>query len=276
MNRDEKQSKELTENKVVPRNYKPIVIKGEWVETIQKTAMAFQALGQKVQQIVEQMNKALSAVITPELIEALKDLPERYRLTIEEVLAACDKLADAGWILPLEFFPFEILEVVDKYTLEELDEYFYSFYTENDNERIKLIFKDIRESKSIDQWNGLIEECIQAYHNGYCLILIPSLLSIVEGLLSKLSDNPQNTHIKSLCQSKAESEDGITRVIWVSVWKFILQLYKNVKFSEESPCVINRHRILHGRDATNWKPVDVIRLFVAIHTVLCVLPDSSN
>ena len=37
---------------------------------------------------------------------------------------------------------------------------------ENDNERIKLIFRDIKESKSIDQWEGLIGECIQAYHNG--------------------------------------------------------------------------------------------------------------
>ncbi|MBU2700465.1 hypothetical protein Ga0466249_001557 [Sporomusaceae bacterium BoRhaA] len=273
MNSDEKQSKELTESKAVPKHYKPIVIKGEWVEAIQETARAFQTLGKKVRQIAEQINKALSTVITPELIEALKDLPERYRLTLEEVVAACDKLADAGWILPLEFFPFEILEVVDKYTLEELDEYFYDFYTENDNERIKLIFKDIKESKSIDQWNGLIEECIKAYQNGYCLILIPSLLSVVEGLLSKLSDNPQNIKMKSLCKSQAENEDGITRVIWMSIWKFIEQLYKKINFDEVRPYVINRHRILHGRDETNWKPVDVVRLFIAIHTVLCVLPD---
>ena len=53
-----------------------------------------------------------------------------------------------------------------KLSLEELDEYFYGFYTENDNERIKLIFRDIKESKSMDQWEGLIGECIQAYHNG--------------------------------------------------------------------------------------------------------------
>ena len=163
---NEKHPKELTESENVPRSCKAIEIKGDWAETIQKAAMVFQVLGQKVQQIAEQINQALSNVITPELIEALKDLPERYRLSIEETFSACDKLADAGWILPIEFAPFEILEVVDKYTLEELDEYSYGFYTENDNERIKLIFRDIKESKSMDQWEGLIGECIQAYHNG--------------------------------------------------------------------------------------------------------------
>ncbi|CUH97400.1 putative membrane protein [Propionispora sp. 2/2-37] len=66
-----KRSKKLTKNKRASQNYTPIVIKGEWIETIQKIAIGFQVLRQNVQRIVEQIGQSLSQIITPELIEFL-------------------------------------------------------------------------------------------------------------------------------------------------------------------------------------------------------------
>src|SRR4030095_698695 len=58
------------------------------------------------------------------------------------------------------------------------------------------------------------------------------------------------------------------RLIWKSVATFMEKLYENSDFSGNRPFLINRHWILHGRDATAWTVADSIRLFNALQTIV--------
>ncbi len=58
--------------------------------------------------------------------------------------------------------------------------------------------------------------------------------------------------------------------MWRSIAAFVGRLFLFSEFSGDCPPTINRHWILHGKAAPNWKKVDALKLFQAIHTVSCV------
>lgn len=206
--------------------------------------------------------------IPPEFIQMLIQLPEKYNIALKNIEIASDVLADAGWTLHMLHFTPELLHVVGTHSREELDAYFYNYYSKNNNEILIVVFRQIQENSNIAQWKNLIDECINAYQNNYKLIMIPCLISIIEGLISKVLNNPQSTKIMKPCNDIAKEKDGVDKLVWLSIYKFIKRLFDNHDFGDMRPVVINRNWILHGRDETNWEQVDAIRLFVAIHTLV--------
>jgi hypothetical protein len=55
--------------------------------------------------------------------------------------------------------------------------------------------------------------------------------------------------------------------MWTSVVLFLDHLFASSDFQSASPAFINRHWILHGRSATEWTEVDVLKLVNALATL---------
>ena len=202
--------------------------------------------------------------------EFLDELSKGYQLTLEDLEKACELFAKYGWTLPMDSQPGEVLDLVDSCSEENIDNYFYKFYTENNNENLLAIFEEIQENEAIIKWKRLMNECILAYKSELYLVTIPSLISIIEGLISTFMDNPNSIRIMNVCKDMTTKHNGYHRLLWVSIHNFIQNLFEKQNFNGMRPGLINRHWILHGRDETTWRDLDAIKLFVAVHALLVV------
>lgn len=71
-------------------------------------------------------------------------------------------------------------------------------------------------------------------------------------------------------QRNIDSSDSNTykKDMWRSFYYFIKLLFETKPFNQDRPNFINRHWIMHGRDFTNCKQADCLRLFQALYTLV--------
>jgi hypothetical protein len=100
------------------------------------------------------------------------------------------------------------------------------------------------------------------------LIVVPSLLTVLEGVFAKPENAP---FIKGPERAKFFSEkiaafppDSVEAYMWRSADAFMKKLFESHQFGGPEPGFLNRHWVLHGRDTPEWGRADCLRLFQAI------------
>jgi hypothetical protein len=198
-------------------------------------------------------------------------------------------LPKVGWVLPMNLNPTEIDEIVGYSTnLLKIDNALYNFFIKDNNYELNMIFDDLQNDPNLSQWKTLLIDCIDVFNKKHYIVTIPALISIIEGLIVskgfedsilkyyKPRKDQNTTNITSIskkiynnCKNKF-GKNFIPICVWLSISKFIAQLYSGGEFSDptKKPKNINRQYILHGRiSADTWTENDAIRLFVCIHTL---------
>ncbi|PGE40388.1 hypothetical protein COM60_07135 [Bacillus toyonensis] len=178
------------------------------------------------------------------------------------------KMGENGWTIP---FSFEVSNIEAIHEEEDFDKFFISFYSENENQRFNDLVSKLLLMDAVKPYTDAIEQCIKAHKDSNYIITINTLIPILEGLLSNFYDNKNNTKMIRVCKEMLEKytseSQWIEKLIWTSVWCFITNLYQKSDFSEESPNMLNRHWILHGRTSFSNSEADSLRLFNALSTV---------
>ena len=195
-----------------------------------------------------------------------------------------EKVGKSGWTIPLHISVVDLLDIADLEKQADIDQAFMKYFSEDDNfEEMK---KNIMENALLTDFHELLEQCFSNYEKGQFLITIPSLFSILEGFAHKLifsqyRQSPEyNEKSRVSLQRKYEKmrtdiENNTSELaFYASAALFLEKSFDNREaFNDEEskdvrPLIINRHRVLHGRDIpAMWKRHDAIRLFNAIHTL---------
>jgi len=207
----------------------------------------------------------------------LDNMARRHLATLDKLEQGSEKLGKAGWIIPMDFSFAKILTLIEGYHAEEIDVFFLKHYTADNNKQLNLILSKMLPDKGLMQWRPLLEDCKLAFQHGCYKVTIPCLLSILEGMMAKFINDPRSIRMTNMIKSCEKFKDvealRIKRLILTSVINFINNVFATSYFDNERPSLINRHWILHGRDETDWKEIDSIRLFLAIDTMRHVLPE---
>lgn len=219
------------------------------------------------------LNEFSKQVPSPKVTRFLKQLEDDFQYIENNV----GRLAEMGWTIDPDWpFPF-IGEILEFETINELDEYLYGYFTYNKKVYLKEIFQWLKVDgeEVLSHWNGLILDCISSYKKGYYKVCIPSIISIIEGVMALRCENKMRSQvIYNYFDSQIEKykNDNVNRIIWVSCKSFFSNLFKGHDFNSERLPLINRHWIEHGRDNCNeWKEIDAIRLFHALKCIAWVL-----
>ncbi|SJZ99948.1 hypothetical protein [Selenihalanaerobacter shriftii] len=196
---------------------------------------------------------------------------------LECIEKSYEEFAKKGWTLPTFLTPQEVCMFANNISnLNQIDDAFINYYTKNDNENFNILANSICSSPHLSPWYNLLKECIIAYKKELYLVTIPSLIPILEGLITSFSFEKGNIKDKIHHEVNQVPEGSIQEIILNSITLFIDQLFKSWNFSNERRPIINRHWILHGRDRDEcWSKADSLRLFNAINTIT-VIPFSSN
>ncbi|HDR7847454.1 TPA: hypothetical protein QCY30_002128 [Bacillus toyonensis] len=192
---------------------------------------------------------------------------------------AVEVLAQKGWTIPMNMTPSDIIEISKIQDQNELDLMFQEFYKiEKEYDSIKSA---ILEHKLTQEWKELLIQCFDNYERESYLIVIPNLFIIIESLANILISPRYQKYINSkrkisLRAKFKEVQQEINNlstyiIFYASVSEFLNSVFKAGNFDKYQSrfSLINRDWVLHGRDyPRNWKQVDALRLFNALHTII--------
>ncbi|PKM58466.1 MAG: hypothetical protein CVU98_00830 [Firmicutes bacterium HGW-Firmicutes-3] len=189
--------------------------------------------------------------------------------TYDEYMDRCCKsLANFGWTFPKNFSPAEISDLtIRSKNRYQVDEYFLDYYSKDLNfERILHI---VYSSSFLNKQYEVFEQCIKTYKSGLYLVTVPALLMVLEGVIASKGEDKCFMMLEAV-QRNIDSSDSNTykKDMWRSFYYFIKLLYETKPFNHDRPNFINRHWIMHGRDFTNCKQADCLRLFQALYTLV--------
>lgn len=211
-----------------------------------------------------------------------EDIIKQIDDNVKSISNKCESFTDnTGWIIsPLFTFPIveNLLEKMDK---DYADMNLYRYFKCNDN--MNVLFKSIQKLKHNAnlKLDSLIDDVIEGYKMGLYKVALPSLVSIIEGILSeeKKINSKYKNNLYQYCIEKSNKFKtiDIEYLVFKSLSKYIENFYQNVNFYKQRPKFINRHLIQHGRDNTAlWREVDAINLFCVLEGLLFALNSRSN
>ncbi|MEY9980460.1 hypothetical protein [Lysinibacillus sp. RC79] len=223
----------------------------------------FQPIIDFQKQIIE-MTSQIDKIIQENLPEI--ELPEITlpKLNYEEIRTNIKHNSRYGWTLTGGMSLGHYLDkVLRNMNQDQLDEYFFQYYTTNDNSFFKEtethLLKFIEPHRK-----ELLKDCLDNFVNNNYRIAIPSLMTLIEGEVTdiletkdygwKLNDKMSN--------AAKDEEEKFYQITTYSTYDYLRrELYKPHKFDTKRRNMINRHWVLHGRDNPNvWTKYDGLRL----------------
>lgn len=199
-----------------------------------------------------------------------RQMAREFTEALNEIESSAIELAGMGWTMPMSITPGEVHELLQGGELRAIEKCFVQLYEARNQEHFVEITGQTTKRKCIERWIQLLEEAISAYERRQFTITIPALVSVCEGLL--MNNQGRSTEIKRVVKERVyrveqEFPASFTLIVWRTVQRFIDELFKYSSFEGPHPGGLNRHWILHGRDAATWTQADSLRLFQAVDTI---------
>ncbi|MFT4400485.1 hypothetical protein ACMX2I_10645 [Bacillus sp. SW14] len=222
------------------------------------------------QKLIESATVSLSMPSIPKLPHINIKLP-KINIDYERIEKVTDHNSLHGWTLTGEI-PTHIYLNDEFLTMsqEEIDNFFLSYYEENDFKEMRGLKRSLLDGLD-KKWHGLIEDSFSLYENGKFRMLIPTLMTIVEGEISEVAKSAEVGWklIGDFKNSFSSETDKLIIISCYSALKFFdKRLFKRHEFYKNRREIINRNWVLHGRDdPQKWGKADAVRLFNTLSTM---------
>jgi hypothetical protein len=177
-------------------------------------------------------------------------------------------LGSAGWTIPLWADPRIVRRL--RHAPGNLNAAFVRRYTKQNAEQLRKLWGRLLTSRGMRRWRVLLSEAIASYEDRRYAIVVPALLLVVEGSVSTAAGvlKSRSPLRRSAAVKRGTTPAGMRRLIWVSIESFVQSVFGDAPFDAMRPINLNRHWVLHGREANAWgRRRECIRLFHALDTI---------
>lgn len=180
-----------------------------------------------------------------------------------------ESLARAGWAFPRRMNPAEVVDLAEeKLAPRELDEWFERYYSADGGREFRALCSSLKRSKKLAPWRQLLLDAVWSHRRGRYSLVIPALLTVIEGLVCDVSGTAQDAREyvpKRWRDRVVRPPDGfILEVQWRTALAFLKMLWKGHAFDKPAPRALNRHWVLHGRRRELGARADALRLLAAV------------
>lgn len=163
-------------------------------------------------------------------------------------------------------------------TKEKLDYAMHQYYCNDSNKNLNKLLDSFMKEKydCLQRWDTLLSECVLIYQKGFYKPIIPSLVSIIDGLVAlQCGNKSQSKLLINYCDRQIENQED--DILWTSIREFLDILFASSDFNGPRPLSLSRHWVSHGRDVcANWTEIDAIRLFVSVDCIAYVIDELKN
>jgi hypothetical protein len=207
------------------------------------------------------------------LSEQFQSTQDRFKEEMPALRKSIRFLATCGWTIPTGSTPYETRQIAKLKNPDEIEAYFVQYYAANDGAELSRVRDNLLKNEKLDRWHNLIDQCFSSYNDKRYLVVVPSLITIITGLLAALQGRFQQTSDEKRFVSERRKQTetaSFEEILLFSVDDYVAELFKKSHFSDSEPPFLNRHWILKGRSATEWKQADCLKLFQCIDTICMV------
>lgn len=241
---------------------KPLFDLFEFVRSLEKMSESLMTVSKAVDLGFEKVVDSIRSIS-----ESVKEFQKNHEVHAQII----NRNTSRGWTMVGEFDLSDYLnEDILLYSDEELDLYYEElFYKENNK-----LLEETKENILYNIGNHnkkFAEEVFEAFERGLIKVAIPSLILLIEGTMASIA---RSTDIggklkKQLKDHPIKEQADLNDIIFYTAFLFVTDtLYTWDKFDEPRKPIINRNRILHGRDNPDlWTQTDALRLIVVLATL---------
>lgn len=219
----------------------------------------------------EQLSK-IQSNLKEKVKKGAEEMSEQFSRTLDNVIT---KIDETGWTLPTEMAIYPINVLGQTSEIKDINQFFYWYFTENERYNFVGLVDGILSSNIDEKFKTTIKECVFAYENKKYIITSITLITVIEGILSRFYPDKTNVRMMKVCQiqvDKIEEKNSIIeKYVWLSYNNFVRKLYEKSDFSNTEPSFINRHWLLHGRSEYNLTEIDCLRLFNAVSSICSIV-----
>jgi hypothetical protein len=205
----------------------------------------------------------------------LKYIPLEYQKK-EDFEDIVQYMSKTGWSLPPRIITNKLISLKGiHYCSDDIDNTHTVFYTDNRNEELRKLIDIIKSDEDFKEWIQIIEECYKIFDSDIFTCIVPCLMVILEGYLSK-KIGIYKTKKTRLCKPTEEKVNAVDTtkpinaphyLFRYSVLLVIENLYQTSDFSGAIPTSMKRHWIMHGRKIVFNPKVDALKLFNLIGSI---------
>jgi hypothetical protein len=140
------------------------------------------------------------------------------------------------------------------------------FFTFQDSHNLNfLVTETLLNSSLLSDWKETIAQCKTAYDAQLYNVVVPTLITVAEGSLSKLIGTYKTKNVKMIVPTKTRASGPhrfeLDQSTWLSISAIIEQLYEPSDFTKSVPDKLNRHWVLHGRQTPMEAKLNSLKLF---------------
>lgn len=200
--------------------------------------------------------------------------PEQMRKGFERFVRAAEALAKAGWTFPKEMTIREVVELAEdpggggSPDARKLDEWFLEYYACEGGREHRALTVRLLKSTRLASWRAPLRECLCAYKHGLYRVVVPTLFSVIEGLVCEITGAIREKAVKPSIHWKGRTvkppSGGILEAQWCAVLALLELLWQRYEFNEPPPGSLNRHWTVHGRRPHVGDRADALRLLAAV------------
>jgi hypothetical protein len=246
----------------------------EWDRAIREP---MERLANSFSELISENQKSLAKLfevdrqITDALAKQMKELAASFDSAGSKIEGDARELGKRGWTMPM-WGPIDLVPYLAQFTARELDVGLKRQYSRRGNELEKELLARLVDKPALLRWRSLLSECIDVYRRRKYRVVVPSLLTILEGaVVSAIDLYSRKPPMKVAAQRVYTHDPGVIRAAWASVQTFLEEVFCTHDFNSPRRPLINRHWICHGRDIPEWDKVDCLRLFQALDTIAALI-----
>jgi hypothetical protein len=105
---------------------------------------------------------------------------------IEALMTQATRLGENGWTLPMWATPFEVHQLMQRATEDQdLDALFLEYYDAYDGAAYGWLKRELAAKPKLKRWHAMIEQCLVAFERRLYLVVVPSMLTVLEGCIAE-------------------------------------------------------------------------------------------
>jgi hypothetical protein len=182
-----------------------------------------------------------------------------------------DYLGGKGWVIPFQLAPGNVRDLLAEIDLDkpkDIDEMFVTFY--KDWLLLPRVFVSLRKDSHFAKYNNLMSQVAACYDLSYYAIVVAGTVSVIEGLLSDLTNDKSQSmagKLQTIESAATTNIDVLAAPVLISLNAFLKPLYAHSDFQSLQPAELNRHWINHGRAEVLDSQTDALKVINAVNAL---------
>lgn len=227
------------------------------------------------------LNNTLN-IVTRAVMGPVSDIIDKIVAILEdEWYSPCQLLADNQYV---------IWEFIDKKTArllldaKNINTFLRKINSKSNYAEIKMIANNCLDSRRLNEYRKLFSQSFNAFLAGNCELSILGFMSIIDGLLSDISNNPTpkifiraDAILRKIEDNEDIELDDFSVFALLLTFRETMESFShNVPFDMSQPKNINRHWIMHGRLRRRITKLDCIKMIRFIYGIILLSEFSSD